>query len=77
MQTISVNSGVPHRMQPATAVRHGNYWSERPGVAAKSARTIFTFFPRTRAFRFFSQENFFSAMKNKVHFFLVDFETDF
>jgi hypothetical protein len=34
-------------------------------------------FSRTRVFRFFSQEKIFAAMKNKIHFFLVDFESDF
>jgi hypothetical protein len=34
-------------------------------------------FPRRRAFPFLSQENFFSPMKNKIHFFLVDFKTNF
>ena len=33
--------------------------------------------PRTRAFPFFSQENFLSRPKNKIHFFLVDFEAGF
>ena len=32
---------------------------------------------RTRAPRFFSQENFFTAIENKIDFFLVDFATDF
>jgi hypothetical protein len=47
-------------------------------VVTKFARAqLFSFLPRTRAFRFSSQEDFFSAIKNKIHFFLVDFETGF
>jgi len=34
-------------------------------------------FVGTRAFCFFSQENFFTAIENKIDFFLVDFATDF
>jgi hypothetical protein len=31
----------------------------------------------TRALPFFSQENFFTAIENKIDFFLVGFATDF
>jgi hypothetical protein len=34
-------------------------------------------FVGTHAFCFFSQENFFTAIENKIDFFLVDFATDF
>jgi hypothetical protein len=36
-----------------------------------------SFFAPGRALHFLSQENFFSAIENKIHFFLVDFATDF
>jgi len=58
MQDIPVNSGVPHRVQSATAVRRGDYRSMAAIRAAKSAGTTILFFPRTRAFQFFSQEIF-------------------
>lgn len=54
------------------------YESRAPRQGNKSAEAInFFVLPWTRAFPFFSQENFFSRPKNKIHFFLVDFETGF
>ena len=35
------------------------------------------FFPRKRALHFSSQEKFLVATENKIHFFLVGFQTDF
>jgi len=66
-QAISVNSGVSHKTQ---SVRLGN-------ADANPAGEIILSFSRTRAFQFFSQEKILSAMKNKIHFFLVDSESDF
>lgn len=78
MQAIPVNSGVPQkdaaipsssprRLLIEAAKRRGEILPEQ----------LFLVLSRTRAFRFSSQENFFSAIKNKIHFFLVDFETGF
>jgi len=44
----------------------------------KRLRIIITFvFLRHAAFDFLVKKKFFVAMKNKIHFFLVDFESDF
>jgi len=52
------------------SVRLGNADANRAGQIILS-------FSRTRAFQFFSQEKILSTMKNKIHFFLVDSESDF
>jgi hypothetical protein len=77
MQTIPVNSGVPQDATiPSSSPRR---IADRAGQTSwrNLPEQPFSFLPRTRAFRFSSQENFFSAIKNKIHFFLVDFETGF
>jgi len=45
MQDIPVNSGVPHRVQSATAVRRVDYQSVAAMRAAKSARNDHFVFP--------------------------------
>jgi hypothetical protein len=40
-------------------------------------RWLFLVFTTTHALHFFSQENFFVVIENKIHFFLVAFATDF
>ena len=62
-------------MQVSSPLRVMN--PERPGMGTNQLQQSIFVLPRTRAFPFFSQENFFSRPKNKIHFFLVDFETDF
>ena len=77
-QATSVNSEMPHRIE------HPNQFVFRLGMHRSSARTknlskrsaLFPFVGK-RAFCFFSQENFFTAIENKIDFFLVDFATDF
>ena len=53
---------------------------ELESVAADSrnfSNTLFLGFATTRALHFFSQEDFFVEIENKIHFFLVAFATDF
>jgi hypothetical protein len=60
------------------SVRRCDYASTAAKRRSKSAGAINLFvLPRARAFLFFSQEKFSRGRKNKIHFFLVDFETDF
>jgi hypothetical protein len=47
------------------------------GCAEIFSNTLVLFFAPTRALHFSSQENFFFAIENKIHFFLVGFATDF
>jgi hypothetical protein len=77
MQAIPVNSGVPQgcndpeQFAAAIANRGGQAsWRNLP-------EQLFLLLPRTRVFWFSSQENFFSPIKNKIHFLLVDFESGF
>jgi len=76
-QVNPVNSGV-RTGGKCRSVRRCDYASTAAKRRSKSARAINLFcFPRTRVFPFFSQGNFFRGQKNKIHFFLVDFETGF
>jgi hypothetical protein len=77
-QTSSVNSEMPHR------IKQPNQFVLRVRMHRGSARTKIFLKPTglflpvgTRALLFFSQENFFAAIENKVDFFLVDSATDF
>jgi hypothetical protein len=47
------------------------------GQFAAAITQQFFVLPRTRVLAFSSQENFFRGSKNKIHFFLVDFEAGF
>jgi hypothetical protein len=76
-QANPVNSGV-RTGGKCRSVRCCDYASTPAKRRSKSAGAINLFrFPRTRALPFFSQEKFFRSPKNKIHFFLVDFETGF
>jgi hypothetical protein len=76
-QANAVNSGVRTGGKNADRFASAVITRERRGMATINWSDQFFVLPRTRAFPFFSQENFFSRPKNKIHFFLVDFETDF
>ena len=51
--------------------------SNRSFFRAKIFSNALVLFFSARAFHFLSQENFFFAIENKIHFFLVGFATDF
>ena len=73
-QTNSVNSGCAPNQQPSlfvAAISNGRDWLTR------FFNTLFLAFATTRVLHFFSQENFFAEIENKIHFFLVAFATDF
>jgi len=46
-------------------------------LAKKSRNALFVFLSWDTRALFFSQENFFNAIENKIDFFLVGFATDF
>ena len=51
--------------------------SDRSRLRAKIFSNALDLIFTARAFDFLSQENFFFAIENKIHFFLVGFATDF
>ena len=58
------------------SVRCGD--SESVAVGSRNLfNTLFLGFATTHVLHFFSQENFFVVIENKIHFFLVAFATDF
>jgi hypothetical protein len=70
----SVNSGCAANQQ--RSVRRGD--SKSVAVGSRNFfNTLFLGFATTRALHFFSQEDFFVVIENKIHFFLVAFATDF
>ena len=64
------------RQSAAKSLRPGD--SEEVAVALREifSHTV-SFFAPTRVLHFSSQEKFFVVIKNKIHFFLVAFATDF
>jgi hypothetical protein len=76
-QAKPVNSGVhsSEKMQINSPPRLRSTAAKRRSKCVCAIN--FFVLPRTRAFPFFSQGNFFLVSKNKIHFFLVDFGTGF
>jgi len=77
-QTSSVNSeGAAQNQQPNLlhgSTRNARGWARTKFFSSRSVRSLAV---RARAPHFFSQGNFFTAIENKIDFFLVRFVTDF
>ena len=71
-----IRSGVA-AMQPDRSLRLCGCARLRKKSAKKLAVGYFSWFPSDTCFSFSSQENFLFATKNKIHFFLVGFQSDF
>jgi hypothetical protein len=72
----SVNSSMARRGNELNLLVAAS--SDRSRFRAKIfSNALVLIFTGTRAFHFLSQENFFFAIENKIHFFLVGFATGF